>query len=55
MNSFFSPYMENSGPQFRSITDFIFGFGGVLVEYFSRFCFQWWDRQTSPGIPFLFF
>jgi hypothetical protein len=54
MNIFFSLYMENSGLQFRFITDFIFGFGGVLVEYFSQFCFQWWDRQTSPGIPFCF-
>ncbi len=55
MNIFFSPYIENSGLQFRFITDFIFGFGGVLVEYFSRFWFQWWDRQTSPGIPFFVF
>jgi hypothetical protein len=52
---FFSPYTENLGLQFRFITDFIFGFGGVLLDYFSGFCFRWWDRQTSPGFPFFVF
>jgi len=56
MNIFFSPYTENLGLQFRFITDFNFGFGGVLLEYFFRILFSMVGQADISGFSlFCFF